>query len=274
MNNIEYHFFPGGAKRCVTFSYDDARIEDKRLVELFNKYNLKSTFHINGNNWQHRFDFLARDNAQFVDPSEYKELYTGHEISCHLEHHPFIKKIPRESLISEIYMNRRYLEEICGYPIRGMSNPFGSTTEEAIDIFKACGMEYARNVASINSFPLPWDFMNWCPTCHHDDAMSYIDSFFENDFFPEMKLFYIWGHSYEINTEEKWSYMENLCSSLANKDDTWYATNIEIVDYLNAMKRLKFTLDLSQVYNPSAISVWISVNGNPVEIKSGERKSL
>ena len=87
-------------------------------------------------------------------------------------------------------------------------------------------------------------------------------------------MFYIWGHSYEINTEEKWAYMDELCSKLSGREDTWYATNIEIIDYIDAMRSLKFTQDLETVYNPTAISVWISVDGAPVEIKSGEMKNL
>ncbi len=274
MKNIELDYFPGGVKHCVTFSYDDARIEDERLVPLFNKYGLKGTFHINTDGWQSRFDFLARENAVFVEPAKYKELYEGHEISCHLANHPFVYKPPKESLVNEVYLNKSYLEKLCGYPVRGMSYPFGSSTEEAESIFSACGMEYSRCVKNCSYFGLPTNYMQWEPTCHHDEAMQYIEAFYQNESFPRLKLFYIWGHSYEINTEEKWAYMEELCSKLSHKEDTWYATNIEIIDYLNAMRGLKFTQDLDAVYNPSAVSVWISVDGNPVEVKSGELKKL
>ena len=47
-------------------------------------------------------------------------------------------------------------------------------------------------------------------------------------------------------------------------NDIWYATNIEIVDYMKAARNLKFTVEGILVYNPGAIFVWISVeeNGN------------
>lgn len=274
MKNIELDFFPGGVKHCVTFSYDDARIEDERLVPLLNKYGLKGTFHINTDGWQDRFDFLRRYNAEFVDPSRYRELYEGHEISCHLANHPYIHKLPKESLVNEIYLNKSYLEKLCGYPVRGMSYPFGWATDEAERLFSYCGMEYSRNVSDCPYFGLPTNFMQWQPTCHHQDAMQYVDLFYQNEMIPKMKLFYIWGHSYEINSDEKWAYMEELCKSLSNREDTWYATNIEIIDYINAMRALKFTQDLENVYNPSAISVWISVDGKPVEVKPGELKRI
>ena len=48
---IQYHVFPGGKKRIVTFSYDDGHKNDERLIGLFNKYGVKGTFHLNGINY-------------------------------------------------------------------------------------------------------------------------------------------------------------------------------------------------------------------------------
>ena len=45
---IEYNVYPGGKRRIVTFSYDDGSETDARLIELFNKYGVKSTFHLTG----------------------------------------------------------------------------------------------------------------------------------------------------------------------------------------------------------------------------------
>ena len=36
-----------GKMKAITFSYDDAVTQDIRLIEIFNKYNLKSTFNLN-----------------------------------------------------------------------------------------------------------------------------------------------------------------------------------------------------------------------------------
>ena len=48
----------------------------------------------------------------------------------------------------------------------------------------------------------------------------------------------------------------------------WYATNIEIVDYINAMYALKFSADRTLVRNVSPIDVYISVNGKPECIRA------
>ena len=49
---IQFHCYPGGKKRVVTFSYDDGFSGDVRLAELFNRYGVKATFHINGSHYR------------------------------------------------------------------------------------------------------------------------------------------------------------------------------------------------------------------------------
>ena len=36
-----------GKMKALTFSYDDGVTQDKRLIEMFNKYDLKCTFNLN-----------------------------------------------------------------------------------------------------------------------------------------------------------------------------------------------------------------------------------
>ena len=49
MNGLKniYTCFPGGKHKALTFSFDDGRKEDRRLVELFNQYGIKGTFNLN-----------------------------------------------------------------------------------------------------------------------------------------------------------------------------------------------------------------------------------
>ena len=88
------------------------------------------------------------------------------------------------------------------------------------------------------------------------------------------QIYYIWGHSYEFDTEEKWEYMEKVVSTLAGKDNIWYATNIEIYDYITALRHCEMSADRSMLYNPSATSVWVIVDGNLIECKGGEHTKL
>ena len=44
---IRLNLFPEGRKRALTMSYDDGADSDERLVEIFNRYGIKGTFHLN-----------------------------------------------------------------------------------------------------------------------------------------------------------------------------------------------------------------------------------
>ena len=84
-----------------------------------------------------------------------------------------------------------------------------------------------------------------------------------------MPLFYVWGHSYEFDNDKNWDMMEELLKRVSGQDDVWYATNIEVADYIRAVRALKFSVDGKMVYNPSGCTVWIEVDGVPVALNSG-----
>ena len=71
--------------------------------------------------------------------------------------------------------------------------------------------------------------------------------------------------NYDMETGDA---IEQFCAKAGGRDDVWYATNIEIVDYINAMYALKFSADRALVRNVSPIDVYISVNGKPECIRA------
>jgi len=87
-------------------------------------------------------------------------------------------------------------------------------------------------------------------------------------------MMYVWGHSFEFTCEADWEQMERFCDLVAGREDTWYATNIEIVDYLEDARRLQFTVAADIVHNPAARSIWIEVDGDRIEIPGGATVQL
>ncbi len=252
--------FPGGKTKALTMSYDDGRKADEKLVGIFNQYGIKGTFHLNS---------ALFDREDYVDASEIKELYKGHEISCHSAHHPWLERIPKNAVLTELISDKEALEKLAGYPVRGMSYPYGTYDADVINIAKTVGLEYSRTTKSTMGFNIPEDFMQWHPTCHHRDAIQMIDKFLNYDR-GGLNLFYVWGHSYEFNYNNNWELIEEFCRKMSGKDDVWYATNIEIYDYFNAMKNIRMAVDCSSAYNPSAVDVWLSIDSMPVKIPAGE----
>lgn len=261
-----YYCFPGGKHKVLTMSYDDGRTEDRRLVSIFNKYGVKGTFHINAG----RFDDPKR-----IPPEELPELYKGHEVSCHTFTHPTIARCPMEQIVREVMKDRAELEHIMGYPVRGLSYPNGSYNKDIIDLLPNLGVRYARTVHSTGSFEMPDNFLEWKATCHHNKNLMELGTQFVGLFKTQyLYLMYVWGHSYEFTNDNNWDLIENFCKLAGGREDTWYATNIQIADYMEVCRRLQFSSDLSFVYNPSVQSAWLNVGGDILEIKGGAQVNL
>ncbi len=243
---IQYHVYPGGKKHILTFSYDDGPVQDERLVALFNKYGVKGTFHLNGGS-------CSEEKAAHM-----RELYKGHEISCHTVQHGYMPHMPSASLVYETLRNREHLEKIAQYPVVGMSYPCGSYNADVIAALRAAGIVYSRTVVANRDFYLPDDFLAWHPTCHHRDAMPLAEHFLATlDSRWTRPLFYIWGHAHELKTEDDWAYMEKLVAMLSKNEKIWYATNIEIYRYMQAQKMLEISCDETVFYNPSSLDLWV-----------------
>ena len=246
---IQYHLYPGYKKRIVTFSYDDGHANDERLIRLFDAYGVRATFHLNGKNYV---------NATPSELRALRERYKNHEIACHTVNHGWPTRMPLQSVVRETIEDRMIIEKIAGYPVTGMSYPSGSFDETVARVMGDCGIRYSRTTRATKGFMLPEDPLLWHPTCHHRFALDLCDSFLENlDSEWTHPLFYIWGHSHELRTEEDWAQIEAILKKLANNDKIWYATNGEIIDYMNAQKQVLISADETVFTNPTAINVWL-----------------
>ena len=267
MNPITFTY-KDGKNKALTMSYDDGIAQDKRLIEIFNKNGIKGSFHINGG----LFGAVHKHPRLFAE--DIKNVYAGHEVSCHGFTHPFLERLPAMEVVHEILDDKKALEDACGYVVRGMSYPFGTYNSEVIDIHKKLGINYARTVVSTGNFKIPDDFMRWDATCHHNDGrlMSLLESFKAST--SPLPLMYVWGHAYEFDDRDNWNVIEEFCSAAGGDPDVWYATNIEIFDYVTAMRKCELSADRTMLYNPSAVSVWVKTGGRTVECKGGEMTKL
>ena len=266
MNRV-YCCFPGGKHKALTMSYDDGQIHDRRLVEIFNRYGIKGTFHLNSG-------FLGLEGR--VAPEEIPSLYAGHEVACHTVTHPTIARCPLPEVAREVLDDRKALEPYTGYPVRGLSYPNGSVSREIEELLPACGIRYSRIVGSSGNFALPENPYRWMATCHHNDRLLELgEQFLGLHKKQYLYLMYVWGHSYEFNNQNNWDLMEEFCRMMGGRDDIWYCTNIGLIDCLDDFSRLCFAADNSFVYNPGARDCYISVNDQPaIRIPAGRKTDL
>lgn len=259
--SIVFNLFPGGKRKALTFSYDDGKPQDRRLVALFNRFGLKATFHLNSGR-----------TGNVIPHEEIPDLYAGHEVAVHSVTHPSLAFVPRPVMMHEIWEDRRALEALVAYPVAGMSYPNGSISAEVLEAVRACGIVYARTTQSTRQFDFPADFLLWHPTCHHREALELVPRFKDFSRHDRFALFYVWGHSYEFDRnlpDNNWEMMEQVCETLAGDEAVWYATNMELYHYRQALNRLEFSMDGTRVHNPSAMEVWITAHHQPVRIPGG-----
>ncbi|GAA5168015.1 polysaccharide deacetylase family protein [Viridibacterium curvum] len=241
--------FPGGRHRAITLSYDDGKVWDRRLVEILNTYGLKATFNLNGGKF-------GRDSR--ISADEVAELYAGHEVAAHSLTHPTLTRCPQEMLVQQIIDDRKRLEDLVGYPVRGFAYPNGQQNERLSSLLPNLGIAYARSTVSTRQFTLPDARFAWHPTLHHrEDLLALGESFLHRDKPQHLDLLYIWGHSIDFENEDNWQVIETFARMAGRHADIWYASNIDVIDYLDALERLQFTADSRRVHNPSALSVWL-----------------
>ena len=269
-----YLRFKDGKAKALTLSYDDGVVFDKRLIEIMDKNGLKGTFNINTGLYFPENETREKYEGR-MKLSEAKELYinSGHEVAVHALTHPFLEQMDSSEVIHEIIEDRKNIERDYGTIARGMAYPFGTYNEDIIEILKLCGIAYSRTTKSTHYFGFPENWLLLNPTCHHRDPelMNLARDFVENDVkYDSPRMFYLWGHSYEFNNNDNWNVIEEFAEYTGGRDDIWYATNIEIYDYVQAYKSLKTSYDKKIIYNPSAIDVWVHESGETIKIKAGE----
>jgi peptidoglycan/xylan/chitin deacetylase (PgdA/CDA1 family) len=268
--------FPGGTNRAFTLSYDDGVTQDRRLTEIFRSRGLKCTFNIGAGVLSHkeiaRIPGLPETDISRIEPEEVAEIYRDHEVAGHGLYHSSLNTVGTPLAMYEICEDKRRLENLIGKPLKMFAYPFGFYNDDVVELLKLAGYQGARTVKSTHGFDLPEDFLRWDPTCHHDDEklMELADKFLNGFSFAPM-LFYVWGHAYEFDGRQNWDKIEAFADYMApHRDKVWFATNGEIIEYVNAYKRLEYSVDGSRIYNPSCIDVTIRAGWNPVVLPAGQ----
>ena len=278
---MRYKFlrFPGGKSKAVTLSYDDGVAEDLKLADILSSYGLKGTFNLNGRNFR---------KVNLSDEEVKTLLKKGHEIAIHgYFHRPEGTLRPIEG-IRDVLDCRLELEERFDIIVRGMAYPDSGilrfTNNASYERIKGyltdLDIAYARTLCGDNnSFMLPTDWHSWMPTAHHKNPnlMEYVEEFININLSDKVygarrypRLFYLWGHSYEFERDNNWEVIYDFCEKMSGNEDIWFATNMEIYEYVNAYNSLIFSASQTKVYNPTFFDIWFDVDGTLYKISPGE----
>ena len=227
-----------GKKKAITFSFDDGVEQDKRLIEIFNKYGLKSTFNLNsakfGLKTEAQIGDVVRRDA-IVRACDVKSVYEGHEVAAHTLTHPRLTLLDDETIAYQVERDRLTLSELVGYEVVGMAYPCGGVNndERVADVIKRrTGVKYARTITETLDFLPRENLLRFDPSVYYANS----DKMFEmGERFLTLKsdtpqIFYIWGHSYEMDAGLiSWEKFEEFCRLVAGRDDIFYGTNKEVL---------------------------------------------
>lgn len=255
--------FPGFTNKALTFSYDDGPSSDAKLIALFDKYGIKSTFNFIGNQLEEK-------------GSDYKAIYENHEAASHSYGHFDMRASAEEfktteECISTIVDGKTSVAKMFG-SCTGFAWPITAPVDRSdyaalMDTVKQ-NYDWARTVKSTGSFDLPSDWYEWNPTCKHDDMFKYANDFV-NGGGDDLKLFYIWGHSFEFaeNYNNNFYLIEDFAEFIS-KYNVWKATNSEIYSYVKAGEKL--VVSGGAVYNPSDVDLYIEADGAQTVVAAGK----
>ena len=226
-------FFETQAKmKAVTFSFDDGVVQDIRLIELLNKYGLKCTFNVNsellsGHGW------LIRNNERIahykLHKDDVKYVYEGHEVAAHTLTHPNLTQCDDAEVIRQVEKDRLNLSELVGYEVVGMAYPCGGVNN---DDRVAKVIKENTGITSNGSFDLQNNLYRFNPTTRvleYDNLMELGRKFIEMKA-DKPQIFYIWGHSYEMDfASDNWVKLEEFFKLISGKEDIFYGTNKEVL---------------------------------------------
>ena len=270
---IEICRFPAGKRIAVTTSFDDGHTFDRRVVEAFNAWGLKGTFNLNSGTLQRTGKpAVESGNRTHLDVSEVADLYRGHEVAIHTVTHPWLDRLDASQIATEVLEDRKALEDIVGYPVRGMAYPYGNYNPQVIEVLRALGIVYCRTCENaVSCFP-PAEPLAWASTAHQYATSPSVPERFAallaNTRYSG--VFYIWGHAFEFHDKNDWAGLERIYKPLSGHADVWYCTNIELFDYEEARRRIQIAANRATAFNPSALTVTLSVAGRLVDVPPGQ----
>jgi hypothetical protein len=244
--------FPQGKDKALVMSYDDGSEHDRRLIALFNDYGIRGSFYLNSG---------KLDAPHQVKAREISTLYQGHEVACHTVNHPDLTQLCDTAICREVSEDKAILEDLVGYSVQGLAYPFGNYNDHVMALISTLGIRYARTARSAQSFSIPQQLLAWDTTCHHNNALDFGCQFLAYDG-PNLSLFSVWGHSYELDgflsadSNKNWAYMESFCRLLGGHESIYYTTTFDVIDYLDALSKLQWSS--SGVKNISHRTLWIN----------------
>ena len=260
--------YPNGNHKALIMSYDDGLDDDIALAQLFDRYGIIGTFHLNSGLLDTRAIWYQGKPNEFLGTYLSKDtllyVFKNHEIAVHGTYHKALIGLSDEEILEEINVDIENLTILSDRKISSMAYAFGSTNDHVAEVIGTTPLTNARTVKPSYNFELPQDYYLWNPTCHDSEALEYLEAYLSLDS-PSLSLFYVWGHSWELRDTLRNQNILKFCNEIGDRDDIWYTGAGDFADYHASLKVLE--IGPQQIVNPEG-------NGVVYYREKGQLKSL
>ena len=260
--------YPDGKYKALIMSYDDGLDDDIALAQLFDRYGIIGTFHLNSGLLDTRAIWNEGKPNEILQTYLSKDtlvhVFKNHEIAVHGTYHKALVGLSDKEILEEINVDIENLTILSDRKISSMAYAFGSTNDHVAEVIGTTPLTNARTVKSSYNFDLPEDYYLWNPTSHDSEALEYLEAYISLDS-PSLSLFYVWGHSWELRDTLRNQNILKFCDKIGDRDDIWYTGAGNFADYHASLKALE--IGPQQIVNPEG-------NGVVYYREKGQLKSL
>ena len=260
--------YPNGNHKALIMSYDDGLDDDIALAQLFDRYGIIGTFHLNSGLLDTRAIWNEGKPNEILQTYLSKDtlvhVFKNHEIAVHGTYHKALAGLSDKEILEEINVDIENLTILSDRKISSMAYAFGSTNDHVAEVIGTTPLTNARTVKPSYNFELPQDYYLWNPTCHDSEALEYLEAYISLDS-PSLSLFYVWGHSWELRDTLRNQNILKFCNEIGDRDDIWYTGAGDFADYHASLKVLE--IGPQQIVNPEG-------NGIVYYREKGQLKSL
>ena len=211
----------------IAFSWDDGALEDQKLFELHEKYEIPGMFFVPTRNCEGR-EVLT---PQMMREAESKYVRFG----GHTENHTYLTNIPAAEVEQEVLLNKVYLENTLGHTVGDFCLPGGKYTEEinktiykyykTIRTADTMNFQYKGGILkpAIHFFPRgnnsllgnavrnqSYSQIAYVATHYKEKYFDLVKGLIQNENGKKDSVIMIWGHSWEIEQYNLWNELECL----------------------------------------------------------------
>jgi len=219
-------------KVYVSQIWDDAILNDLRLIKILKKYKVKATFAVDAGDLtdQRQTNAWIVEGTPFgkVSIDDIKNNYSEFEIASHGLTHKALPGLSAAEMKREVVNSKQLLESWLGRPIKGFVYPGCPYDDAAKEAVRAAGYLWARTCENTPDFYPVADPMAMRTTVGFN-AQNFWQEF--NRIKAKGGVFIFWGHTF-FRTEAEWSDIEAKIARLSQDPSVVWVNTSDLFEQL------------------------------------------